>query len=250
MDLFSPYLAYNAIGWVIGGISLLVFGFQIWRIDQSLSTQLTRHYILYSAALGGGILIFSLPGLLTADPGILKATYVVGEAMIDFSLVYQAWIAAHFIVGSDLAKRIATIATGIISTYLWVMQILSPTPFRSSGSVVWGMNTGAHVAITAIMTILLLPVTYFFFKQAYATQDSRARIKSFATGMTCAVIYVQYMILLYHYHDHQPFWASIINIVAFSGFLIALILPRKLTETFMTTGIQADQAPGHLSSTI
>jgi fumarate reductase subunit D len=235
MELFSPYLAYNAIGWVIGGASLLLFGFQIWRIDHNLSTQLTRHYILYSLSLGGGIVIFSLPGLLTADPGILKGSYIAGEGLIDFSLVYQAWIAAHFIVGSGLAKRIATIATGFISAYLWVMQSISPTPYRENNSVVWATNSGAHIAITAIMTILLLPVMLFFFKQSIATKDVAARIKSFSTGMICAIIYVQYMILLYHYHDHQPFWASIINIVSFSAFLLALLIPRKLTETVMTT---------------
>ncbi len=242
MNAFDPFLAYNALGWVIGGLSLLVFGLQVFRLDRSLSTNLTRHYILYSIALGGGIIIFSAPGLLTADQSILKGFYIVGEGLIDFSLVYQAWIAAHFLVGSNLAKRIATIITGILSAILWISQILSPAPFRDGNSVVWGMNNSAHISIATIMTILILPVTYFFLKQSVSVGDTRARIKSFATGSTCLIVYAQYMVLLFYYHDHQPLWNSIINIVVFSAFLIALLIPRKLTQTVMTTQMKTDSA--------
>lgn len=237
MSLFDPYLAYNAIGWVIGGVSLLVFGLQVYRVDRSLSTQLTRHYILYSIALGSGIIIFSAPALLTGNQAVLKGFYIVGEALIDFSLVYQAWIAAHFLVGSALAKRIATIVTGVLAAFLWVMQILSPAPYRFENSVVWGMNTPAHFAIATIMTILILPVTYFFLKQAFNGTETIARIKSFATGAICLIIYVQYMFLLFYYNDRQPLWSSIVNIVAFSAFLIALLIPRKLTERVMTANL-------------
>ncbi len=239
MNLFDPFLAYNALGWVIGGASLLVFGLQVYRLDRSLSTNLTRHYILYSLALGGGIIIFSAPGLLTSNQTILKTSYVIGEGLIDFSLVYQAWIAAHFLVGSILAKRIATITTGILSAILWVSQILSPAPFRLENSVVWGMNAVGHFSIATIMTILILPVTYFFLKQSVSTGDSRARIKSFATGITCLIIYVQYMFLLFYFHDHQPLWNSIINIIVFTAFLIALLIPRKLTATVMSGQIKS-----------
>ncbi|MEO7617453.1 MAG: hypothetical protein ABIS59_01275 [Candidatus Saccharibacteria bacterium] len=241
MQLFSPFLAYNAIGWVIGGISLSLFGYQIYRIDRKLSTQLTRHYILYCSALGGGMLVFALPGLFIADTGVLKFTYLIGEALIDFSLVYQAWIVAHFIVGSNFAKRAATLLTGIVAAFLWVMQVLSPTPYRLAHDVVWPMNTGAHWALAAIMSILLIPVTMFFFKQSLTVGDSITRIKSFSTGFTCAVIFVQYMILMFHYHDVAPIWASIINIISFSGFLIALLIPRKLTETVIVA--QLPSAP-------
>jgi hypothetical protein len=244
MNLFDPFLAYNALGWVIGGVSLLVFGLQIWRINRALSTQLTRHYILYSLALGGGIIIFSLPALLTANQTLLKDFYIVGQAFIDFSLVYQAWIAAHFFVGSAIAKRIATIGTAILAAILWVAQILGPLPYRADHSVVWGMNDVAHAAIATILTILILPVTYFFFKQSFSQGDLTARIKSFATAITCLVVYVQYMFLLYYYHDQQPLWSSIINIIVFTIFLIALLIPRKVTETMMTTQLTPSDKAG------
>ena len=134
---------------------MFVFGLQVYNLDRGLSTNLSRHYILYSLALGAGLIIFSLPALLTGDQAVLKGFYIVGEGLIDFSLVYQAWIAAHFLIGSALAKRIATATTGVLAAFLWAMQIISPLPFRLDNSIVWEMNTAGHIAITTILTIRL-----------------------------------------------------------------------------------------------
>lgn len=227
MGLVSP-LPLNTIGWGIGALAVLLFGYKSWRSYQSSGNYLSKYFGIFGLVMGTAFVLLSVPSFFTDSRDVLRATYLASDLLVYSGFLLQVPVLWFVGLKQSVRLPVLLVPAVAISAVGWVDNVRH-FDVAVVGRIVEFYDSPLALQLqTALLFLIIIPTGLFFLREGvreYTGGSKRASAKSIIIGTAYVVVGFIVAINNLQARGIDSVESSITNIVIFSAMFIALLTP-------------------------
>lgn len=182
-----PDIPLNSIVWAMGALACFMLGYRSYATYRISKNELSKYLALFAFLMSLGQSWLAVPSFFTLDPGILRTTYLIGEAFIYLSMVAQAAVLWCLLLRAHVRIYAVTLPPLLIGVASWLYAIPRSTlQFGTDNFINYRDPTFSTIVIGVVLMTLFVPVGVYFLRSASRQEHAKAILTSLCLG----VVYV------------------------------------------------------------
>lgn len=227
--MFVSPIPINTIGWGMGALALLLFGYKSWSGYKDSGSYLNKYFGLFGFVMGAAFILLSVPSFFTKDTDVLRATYLASDLLVYTGFMLQVPIL--WFVGLKNRVRLSFLLTLAVSiaAVAWVDNVRH-FDVVAAGKIVEFYDSVLSLQLqTSLLLLIIIPIGLFFLVQATKGLLGRRRKQLVAKPFVIGIAYVVVgsIVAVNNMQDRglDSVESGLTNIVVFTAMIIALLLP-------------------------
>jgi len=182
---FSFQIPSNVWTWLIGALVFIPLGFRSWRRAKKLQSPTYRYFAVTGLGVGFGLLIYSLPAIITTNPKALQLGLTLGVFPLYAALAYQPYYTWYVLFQDKFSHWWFSAPAIAIASTQAVIDIYSGIKdgvYNVNNELVFSFYFPARVLQSILLLFAIINGVIFIF-QSRGLSDKKAKLRLASIGM-------------------------------------------------------------------